>query len=144
MALPAIGIGPQDATNATTAHEPTNEATRDAVRTLGAAILPVPVDTAGLNVSAGIALCPQARAAYVTPSHQFPTGTVMSMARRLELLDWAQRTGGWIIEDDYDSEFRYSGQPLASLQGLDKHQRVSYELDQDPRGKTSAVNLQNA
>jgi len=106
--------------------DPGYPATRDAVRTLGATIVPVPVDTAGLNVSAGIALCPQARAAYVTPSHQFPTGTVMSMARRLELLDWAQRTGGWIIEDDYDSEFRYSGQPLASLQGLDRYQRVIY------------------
>ena len=92
--------------------DPGYPATRDAVPTLGAAIVPVPVDTAGLNVSAGIALCPRARAAYVTPSHQFPTGTVMSMVRRLELLDWAQRTGGWIIEDDYDSEFRYSGQPL--------------------------------
>jgi len=101
-------------------------ATRDAVRALGAKVVPVPVDSAGLNVSAGIARSPGARAAYVTPSHQFPTGTVMSMARRLELLDWAQRTGSWIIEDDYDSEFRYSGQPLASLQGLDRHERVIY------------------
>jgi GntR family transcriptional regulator/MocR family aminotransferase len=62
----------------------------------------------------------------VTPSHQFPTGVVLSMARRLELLAWARETGSWIIEDDYASEFRYSGRPLASLQGLDDSDRVIY------------------
>lgn len=64
--------------------------------------------------------------AYVTPSHQYPTGVVMSLARRLELLEWAQRTGGWIIEDDYDGEYRYSGAPLAPLAALDRQGRVLY------------------
>jgi GntR family transcriptional regulator / MocR family aminotransferase len=64
--------------------------------------------------------------AYVTPSHQFPTGAVMSASRRLDLLNWAQRTGAIVIEDDYDSEFRYEGRPLAALQGLDEAGRVVY------------------
>jgi GntR family transcriptional regulator/MocR family aminotransferase len=66
------------------------------------------------------------RLAYVTPSHQYPTGVVMSLARRLELLAWAERTGGWIIEDDYDGEYRYSGAPLAPLAALDRSDRVLY------------------
>ncbi|WP_295476761.1 PLP-dependent aminotransferase family protein [uncultured Pseudomonas sp.] len=66
------------------------------------------------------------RLAYVTPSHQYPTGVVMSLARRLELLDWARRTGGWVIEDDYDGEYRYSGAPLAPLAALDAEARVLY------------------
>jgi GntR family transcriptional regulator/MocR family aminotransferase len=64
--------------------------------------------------------------AYVTPSHQYPLGVTMSLPRRLALLDWAQRAGAWILEDDYDSEFRYRGRPLASLQGLDTQGRVIY------------------
>src|SRR4029078_5820945 len=67
-----------------------------------------------------------AKAAYVTPSHQFPTGAVMSASRRLELLGCARRAGAVIIEDDYDSEFRYEGRPLAALQGLDTSERVIY------------------
>ena len=82
---------------------------------------PAPVDEHGVLVAAGIAKAPRARAAVVTPSHQYPTGAVLSMARRLELLAWAAQTGAWIIEDDYDSELRYRGRPLASLQGLDDH-----------------------
>jgi GntR family transcriptional regulator/MocR family aminotransferase len=66
------------------------------------------------------------RLAYVTPSHQYPTGVVMSLARRLELLAWAERTEGWIVEDDYDGEYRYSGAPLAPLAALDRHGRVLY------------------
>jgi len=62
----------------------------------------------------------------VTPSHQYPTGVVMSLARRLELLAWAERTQGWIVEDDYDGEYRYSGAPLAPLAALDRHGRVLY------------------
>ena len=87
---------------------------------------PIPVDGQGLDVSAGIRSAPKARAAFVTPSNQFPLGVVLSMARRLELLAWARETGAWIIEDDYDSEFRYSGRPLASLQGLDDGERTIY------------------
>lgn len=101
-------------------------ATRAALAAAGAHLVPVPVDEGGLDVGAGIAAAPGARAVYITPSHQYPTGAVMSMARRLELLAWAARTGGWIIEDDYDSEFRYAGPPLASLQGLDQAGCVVY------------------
>lgn len=66
------------------------------------------------------------RLAYVTPSHQYPTGVIMSLARRLELLAWAERSGGWIVEDDYDGEYRYSGAPLAPLAALDRQGRVIY------------------
>lgn len=89
-------------------------------------LVPVPVDAAGLDVAAGRALCPMARAAYVTPSHQFPLGVAMTMRRRLELLDWAAEAGAWVIEDDYDSEFRFDGAPLAALQGMDGQGRVIY------------------
>ncbi|HMN30813.1 MAG TPA: PLP-dependent aminotransferase family protein [Caldilineaceae bacterium] len=99
---------------------------RGALIALGAAMVPVPVDQEGIQVEEGIALAPTARAVYVTPSHQYPTGAVLSLARRLALLEWAQRTGAWIIEDDYDSEYRYTGRPLSSLQGLDSAERVIY------------------
>lgn len=87
---------------------------------------PVPVDRQGIIVDAGRRAAPKARAAFVTPSHQFPTGVALSMARRLELLAWARASGAFIVEDDYTSEFRYSGPPLASLQGLDEDERVIY------------------
>jgi GntR family transcriptional regulator/MocR family aminotransferase len=87
---------------------------------------PIPVDVQGLLVSAGRRAAPRARAAFVTPSHQFPTGVALSMARRLELLAWARQSDAFVIEDDYTSEFRYSGPPLASLQGLDDTERVIY------------------
>ena len=92
----------------------------------GAKLVPIPVDEQGLDVVAGESICGEARVAYVTPSHQFPLGVTMSLARRLALLDWAMRCGAWIIEDDYDSEYRYTGRPLAALQGLDKEDRVIY------------------
>jgi GntR family transcriptional regulator/MocR family aminotransferase len=84
------------------------------------------VDAQGLNIEAGLRAAPRARAAFVTPSHQFPTGVQLSMARRLELLAWARESGAYVVEDDYVSEFRYSGPPLASLQGLDDDERVIY------------------
>jgi len=87
---------------------------------------PIPVDAQGLVVDAGLRKAPRARAAFVTPSHQFPTGVALSMARRLELLAWARQSGAFIVEDDYTSEFRYSGPPLASLQGLDNTEQVIY------------------
>ena len=68
----------------------------------------------------------KARAAFVTPSHHYALGVTMSISRRLQLLDWAQRASAWIIEDDYDSEFRFESQPIASLQGLDSARRVIY------------------
>ena len=85
----------------------------------GVLTVPVPVDAEGLDVTAGMTLAPHAKAAFVTPSHQFPLGMMMSMARRAELLGWAARTQGWIVEDDYDSELRYEGRPFPSLQGMD-------------------------
>src|SRR5687767_4449499 len=94
----------------------------------GMTVRPVPVDDEGLDVAALPApddpLAP--RLVYVTPSHQFPTGAIMSLPRRLRLLEWAARRGALIVEDDYDSDFRYSGRPLESLQGLDTHGVVAY------------------
>lgn len=92
----------------------------------GARLAPIPVDAEGLDVAAGAARCPAARLAYVTPSHQYPLGVTMSLARRLALLRWANDAGMWIVEDDYDSEYRYTGRPLAALQGLDEAGRVLY------------------
>ena len=92
----------------------------------GARIVPVPVDEEGLMMAQGQQLAPNARLVCVTPSCQFPLGYTMSLPRRLSLLAWAAKSGAWILEDDYDSEFRYDGSPLASLQGLDNHQRVIY------------------
>lgn len=91
----------------------------------GARLHGVAVDSEGIDCSelAGLSDC---RLAYVTPSHQYPTGVVMSLARRLELLAWAERTQGWIVEDDYDGEYRYSGAPLAPLAALDRQGRVLY------------------
>src|SRR5437763_661261 len=89
-------------------------------------IVPVPVDAEGLSVSAGIKLNRDARAAFVAPSHQYPLGVTMSAARRLQLLEWAQQSRAWIIEDDYDSEYRYGSLPIASLQGLDDNPRFIY------------------
>jgi len=84
-----------------------------------AQVVPLPVDRDGISVTEGRRRAPTARLAVVTPSHQYPLGVTMSLARRLELLDWAREAGAWILEDDYDSEFRYAGRPLAALQGLD-------------------------
>jgi GntR family transcriptional regulator/MocR family aminotransferase len=89
-------------------------------------MVPVPVDEEGLDVAAGIARCPDARFVYVSPSHQYPTGAVMSLQRRLSLLEWAEQADAWVLEDDYDSEFRYAGRPLSALQGLDCSGRVIY------------------
>jgi GntR family transcriptional regulator/MocR family aminotransferase len=79
-----------------------------------------------MDVAVGIQRCRTARAALVTPSHQYPLGVTMSASRRMQLLDWAQNSQSWIIEDDYDSEYRYESRPIASLQGLDANSRVVY------------------
>lgn len=94
----------------------------------GMTVGPVPVDDDGLDVSALPAPddLRAPRLVYVTPSHQFPTGATLSLPRRLRLLEWAARRGALIVEDDYDSDFRYSGRPLESLQGLDTHGVVAY------------------
>src|SRR5579864_509410 len=92
----------------------------------GCVVVPVRVDAEGLNVAAGAKQCVGARAVLVTPSHQYPLGVTMSASRRLQLLDWAESNGSWIIEDDYDSDYRYEGMPVTSLQGLDRNSRVVY------------------
>lgn len=106
--------------------DPTWSGARGALVAAGARIAHVPVDDQGLRVDLGIAAAPEARLVYVSPSHQYPTGVTLSLERRLALLHWAERTGAWILEDDYDSEFRYAGRPLTALQGLDPAARVLY------------------
>ncbi|HEV2356116.1 MAG TPA: PLP-dependent aminotransferase family protein [bacterium] len=95
-------------------------------RAAGARLIPVSVDAEGLDVTAAITRCAHARLAFVTPSHQFPLGATMGVARRLLLLQWAGEHNAWILEDDYNSEYRYRGQPLPALQGLDRKGRVIY------------------
>ena len=87
----------------------------------GLTLAGLPVDGEGADIALA---APGAKAVYVTPSHQFPLGVAMTMRRRLALIDWARETGGWILEDDYDSEFRYAGPPLAAMQGMDYSGRV--------------------
>lgn len=89
----------------------------------GVRVAPVPVDSAGIVVSA---IPAEARLVYVTPSHQYPLGLSMSLERRLELLDWAERHDAVLVEDDYDTEFRYTGRPLEPLHSLDSRGRVVY------------------
>ena len=106
--------------------EPGYPGVRDALTLAGARTVPVPVDQDGVDVRAGISRARTARAAYVTPSHQYPLGVVLAAQRRQELLAWARQHGAWILEDDYDSEYRYETQPLASLYSLDPDARVIY------------------
>ncbi|MDY0882809.1 PLP-dependent aminotransferase family protein [Dongia soli] len=100
--------------------------TRRAFEIIGANVIAVPVDENGLSVDAGIELNKHARIAVVTPSHQAPLGVSLSLPRRLALLDWAQQHDAWIIEDDYDGEFRYTSRPLPALKSLDQADRVIY------------------
>ncbi|HEV3331726.1 MAG TPA: PLP-dependent aminotransferase family protein [Bryobacteraceae bacterium] len=106
--------------------EPGYEFLRHTLTMSGCRLVPVPVDGEGLDVTAGIKLCRDARVAYVTPSHQYPLGATMSVGRRLQLLEWAHSCDSWIVEDDYDSEYRYESMPVASMQGLDPGSRVIY------------------
>jgi GntR family transcriptional regulator/MocR family aminotransferase len=106
--------------------EPGYRGARAAFQAAGATILPLPVDDQGLDPAMLATLAPPPRLVCVTPSHQFPTGAVLPLNRRLALLAWAEQVGALIVEDDYDSEFRYQGAPLAALQGLDRRGRVFY------------------
>ena len=106
--------------------EPGYGLARAALAAAGCRLVPIPVDREGMDITIGIGRRIKARAALVTPSHQFPMGSTMSAARRLRLLNWAQSTGAWIVEDDYDSEYRFESKPIASLQGLDTNARVIY------------------
>ena len=99
---------------------------RSALLGAGARIVPVPVDGEGLVVEWGARRARDARLAYVTPSHQYPLGVPMSLTRRLALLQWASRASAWVVEDDYDSEFRYGARPMPCLHGLDVDGRVIY------------------
>jgi GntR family transcriptional regulator/MocR family aminotransferase len=92
----------------------------------GARIIPVPVDDEGLSVEGGMTLCPRAKGVYLTPGHQFPLGMTMSLARRMAVLRWASRAGAFIIEDDYDSEYRFEGRPVPVLQSLDRSGNVIF------------------
>jgi GntR family transcriptional regulator/MocR family aminotransferase len=109
--------------------EPGYPSARQAFHAAGAELIPIPVDEEGLNIAQLLAAGRRgrnARAVYITPSHQYPLGMTMSATRRMQLLNWAARTGAWIIEDDYDSEYRFDSRPVASLQGLDTSARVIY------------------
>ncbi len=99
---------------------------RPTVAACGLRLHPVPVDEEGLNVDAGIRAAGDARFALLTPAHQSPLGVALSLPRRRQLLAWAARKQAWIIEDDYDSEFRYRGRPLPPLKSLDAPERVIY------------------
>jgi GntR family transcriptional regulator/MocR family aminotransferase len=106
--------------------EPGYPGARQAFLMVGVQLIPVRVDHEGLNVAEIIRRGRDVRAVYVTPSHQYPLGMTMSATRRMLLLNWAARTGAWIIEDDYDSEYRFGSRPIPSLQGLDTDARVIY------------------
>lgn len=92
----------------------------------GVNMYPIPVDNEGMDVEWALTNAPEARFALLTPAHQSPLGVALSLPRRRQLLDWAARQQAWIIEDDYDSEFRYQGKPLPPLKSLDAPQRVIY------------------
>ena len=106
--------------------EPGYPSARQAFIAVGADLVPVQVDDEGMKIDGFIRRGRAARAVYITPSHQYPLGSTMSATRRMLLLNWAVRTGAWIIEDDYDSEYRFGSRPIASLQGLDVDARVVY------------------
>ncbi|MDH6165393.1 GntR family transcriptional regulator/MocR family aminotransferase [Variovorax boronicumulans] len=106
--------------------DPGYQPTQDVLRSTGQRTVPVPVDEEGMVVARGMRKAAHARMAVVTPSHQAPLGVSMSLARRLQLLEWASQSKAWIVEDDYDGEYRYAGPPLPALKSLDGHDRVLY------------------
>lgn len=106
--------------------DPVYHGARKAFDAAGLHCVPVPLDADGMKV-AHLRDAPQAaKAVFLTPSHQFPTGATLSLDRRLAIIEWAQQHRSWIIEDDYDSEFHYAGKPTACVQGLDPHERTIY------------------
>ncbi|MCQ4323873.1 GntR family transcriptional regulator [Stutzerimonas stutzeri] len=106
--------------------DPLYHGARKAFDAAGLACLPIPVDAHGMRVEVLRSASTPAKAVFVTPSHQFPTGTTLPLDRRLSLIEWARQHPAWIIEDDYDSEFHYAGKPTACVQGLDSHERTIY------------------
>ena len=115
-----------DAGDAAWVEEPCYPLMRALLQGSGCRTIPVPVDEEGLNVAAGIRMSPNARAAFVTPSHHYALGYTMSAGRRFQLLEWARQSSSWIVEDDYDSEYRFESMPIPSLQGLDPSSSVIY------------------
>jgi GntR family transcriptional regulator / MocR family aminotransferase len=115
-----------DAGDAAWIEEPGYPLVRSLLLGSGCRPIPVPVDQEGLNVAAGIQMCSNARAAFVTPSHHYALGVTMSAARRFQLLEWARQNASWIVEDDYDSEYRFESMPIPSLQSLDPSASVIY------------------
>ena len=105
---------------------PGHIAGRDVMQAMGARVAPVPIDDEGIDLDHAVSRHPRPRLIFTTPSHQQPMGTTMSLVRRLALLSYAQQNRAWIIEDDYDSEFRYRGRPLPALSALDTGRRVFY------------------
>ena len=126
QALYALGLLLLNPGDTAWVEDPGYPGVRAALELAGARLTHVPVDHAGLDVQAAIRRAPRARLAYVTPPHQYPTGAALSMERRIALLDWARKSGAWVLEDDYDGEFRYAGQPLTTLYSLDQDARVLY------------------
>ncbi|HEY8023177.1 MAG TPA: PLP-dependent aminotransferase family protein [Burkholderiaceae bacterium] len=125
QALQLIATLLLDAGDTVWVEDPGYEGARTAFSAAGAHLAAVPVDADGMDLAqAPVGAAP--RLIYLTPSHQYPTGTSLSLVRRMALLDMAQNRRCWIVEDDYDSEFHYDGRPLPSLQGLDRHDRVLY------------------
>lgn len=116
-------LSPQDAV---LFEDPGHTSAVDILNAAGANTFHIPVDDEGFDLDRAVKSSGKAKLVYVTPSRQFPLGMTMSLQRRLNLLEWANENEAWIVEDDYDSEFRYSGRPLPALQGLDKHSRVLY------------------
>lgn len=115
-----------DAGDRIAVEDPLYHGARKAFDAAGLACMPIPVDDDGMQVSRLRDAAPGARAVFLTPSHQFPTGATLALDRRLAVIAWARQHGAWIIEDDYDSEFHYAGRPTACVQGLDPHERTIY------------------
>ena len=106
--------------------DPGHIAGRDVMQLMGANVAPVPIDSEGIDLDFAKQMHPRPTLIFTTPSHQQPLGTTMSLTRRLTLLNYAHENDSWIIEDDYDSEFRYRGRPLPALSALDRERRVFY------------------
>lgn len=126
QALVALTMLLLDRGDAVWIEDPCYPGARAAFELAGASAAAVTVDDEGIRVGLGIRRWPRARLAYVTPPHQYPTGVALSLERRIALIEWAVRNEAWVVEDDYDGEFRYEGQPLATLYSLDSHRRVLY------------------
>lgn len=114
-----------DAGNYVAIENPGYIGARNAFLAAQAKIIPIEVDKQGLQTNT-LQQHNNIRLVYLTPSHQYPLGVTLSLERRIQILEWAQQQNAWIVEDDYDSEYRYSGQPIAAMQGIDKSERVIY------------------